>query len=248
MSQEDIDNRFGLPSASSMERVLACPGSFLMEAHLGDTGNRSAANRGTKIHAALEGAIPMAKLSHSDRICVERISFEEAKLVEEFSMEGASQLKEVRLWHFPNGKRTFSGKPDIIHYTRGRALVINYKTGHYPPTPIRHNVQMETEGALAALNIRDENGKELSAVAVALIHPNCDIEKKVSQAHTYSAKDLLFDSVPKLEAAAVEAMKLDAPRKAGSHCEWCRGKKHGICPEYRALSSSAPELVKSTKG
>jgi len=241
------DERCGKPSASSMERVLACPGSFLMEAHLGDTGNRSAANRGTKIHAALEGSIPMAKLSHSDRICVERISFEEAKLVEQFSMEGAHQLKEVRLWHVSGEEKIFSGQPDIIHYTHSRALVINYKTGHYPPTPINKNVQMETEGALAAINVRDE-GKELTSVAVALIHPNCTVDGKVAQAHTYSVKHLLYDSVPKLDSAAREALKVDAPRRAGPHCEWCRGKKHGICPENRVWSKSAPALVNTTQG
>jgi hypothetical protein len=235
------DERLGLPSASGFERIHGeegCPASFLLEQHLHEEGDQQAAKRGERIHAVLEGRYPMASLSYSDKICAERIAFEEGRLVEELGFEGATQIKEQRFWvKDSKGKKLFSGKPDVVHVLHDRALVINYKTGHYAPTPIKENKQMRCE-LLVTANGGNFLFKELTG---ALIHPNAPLpDKSISQYETVSIEALQAE-LPAYQKTAIEAMNPDAPfRPSPKNCRWCKGKKTGACAAY-ALSQQPKE-------
>jgi len=233
-----IDEREGKPSASGMPRLLGteeepgCLGSFQMERRIKDTSNRTAANRGTKIHAAMHGTIPFESLSHSDKICAERLGYEEGRLVEEFGMESATQIKEERLWLVESGVKLFSGQPDVIHLSSQRALVINYKTGHYEPEPIRTNAQMLAEAVLVA------NEFGVHEVTVVLIHPNFSVDGKISQFRTYGTGYLNGEARQKLAEASKKALRPDALRTPSrSACQFCLGKKTKTCPEWLEWSN-----------
>lgn len=226
------DEREHLPSASGMERLFppdGCPGSFQLEAHLSDPSNRAPAARGERIHAAMEGKLPVERLSHSDRICYERLAFEEGRLVEELGFEGATQFKEQRLWYKSGERRLFSGKPDVIHVLSNRALVVNFKTGFFPSTPIKHNRQMLCEGVLVAAS----GNWQFDHIVVALIHPNCALEDgKISQYVRHSIIDLQRAS-RLFEKAVEDALDPDAPRvPSAKACLWCLGRKNKCCQEF----------------
>jgi len=235
-----VDERLGLPSASGMPRLLGtkeepgCLGSFLFEKRLKDPSKKTAANRGTKIHAVMHGMVPFDSLSHSDKICAERLAFEEARLVEEFGMEGATQIKEERLWLEEDGTKIFSGQPDVIHLNPSKALIVNFKTGFYEPEPIQENAQMLAEAVLTSNEYMMP--QELT---VALIHPNVTVAGKISQTHTYQSEYLIYEAWPKLSSVAQAAMKPDAPRNPSrSACNFCLGKKTKTCPEWLEWSNS----------
>jgi hypothetical protein len=232
------DEREDLLSASGFDRVHGpegCPASFMLEKHIADSGDRTAANRGTRIHSALEGTIPMANLAHSDRICAERIAFEEGRLVEELGFEGATQIKEQRFWVTDkNKKKLFSGKPDVIHVLSDRALCLNYKTGFYLPTPIQQNKQMKAEAILTAFS-----GNFLfKTISTALIHPNAPLEDGgISQHAQWPIEQIKMD-LEAFSATARNVLKPDAPfRPSESNCKFCRGKKTGACHAYLEWSS-----------
>jgi hypothetical protein len=228
-----VDERGGLPSASGMERLFppdGCIGSFLMEKHLADLGSRAAAKRGEKIHAVMDGSVAMEALSHSDKLCAERMMFEEGRLVEELGFEGATQFKEKRLWFKAGGEMIFSGKPDVIHVLSRRVLIINYKTGFYAPTPIEKNRQMLCEAILVA----HASSYLFDSVSVALIHPQVDIEGRISQHHTFDISHICMVA-PVFEMIATDAMNEDAPRSPSEkNCRFCKGQKNSMCPEFLA--------------
>lgn len=229
---DEIDEREGAPSASGVGRVMLCHGSFELERRVPDIGGVAAKRRGSKIHEFLMGGFPFEKLGKSQKICAERCMFEEARRVEGCNMERATQIREKRLRLLDNDRRTlFSGQSDVIYFYGETALIINYKTGFYPVTPIHENWQMISEGILTAYHFQD-----VVDVMTCLIHPNAPLESgSISQVAYYTSNELLFANkyLPSLLHACREALKPNASRTPSKEaCMWCHGKKQGCCPEY----------------
>lgn len=227
-----MDERMGVTSSSSMPRVMNCLGSFLFEKQQEDT--RSAyvlktSKRGDKIHAALAGHIPLEKLSKSDFICYERCSFEEGRLVQEHGFEGAQVIREERLKLEENGRVYHTGKPDVVHFFKNKALIINYKTGHLPVENPAVNWQCVSEAILVAHNF-----KATSLIGV-VIHPYAPLENgAISQVYTYSSKQIeAYGNA--LKQGAFQALVPIAPRTPGEWCTYCRGAKNKTCPEWLSI-------------
>jgi hypothetical protein len=233
---KETDERRGLPSASSMPRIHGkdgCLGSFLLESHLTEKGNRTAATRGDKIHAALEGKTPIANLPHSDRICAERMAYQEAELVEELEFEGATQFKEQRFWVHENGKKLFSAKPDVVHVSSDRLLAVNFKSGHYPVHPIEVNNQMICEGVAAAA----AGNFLFKEIAIALIHPNCPLENGKIRQHRIIPIEQIKIHLMELIKTSKEAIMPGAPfNPSEENCRWCKGRKSKACHAYAEWS------------
>jgi hypothetical protein len=190
---------------------------------------KPAADRGVRIHSVMEGTRTIASLNKSDRICAERIMFEEARLIDELNFEGAVQIKEERFWAFGEGfEKLVSAKPDVVHVLNNRALIINYKTGHYAPDPIVDNWQMHTEGAIVA----DSLGY-LQEVTTCMIHPNVGVDGKLSQFTTFD-RPAILRKLWEIKSACQEALLIEARLTPGdAQCKFCKAKKMGLCDTYK---------------
>lgn len=225
-----MDERMGVSSSSSMPRIMQCLGSFHMEKKLADLGSNKPAIRGTRIHDVLGLQLSMESLSYSDKVCAERCAFEEARLVQEYSMEGAAPIREKRLYLKSKGRVYHTGKPDVVHALGKKLLVINFKTGWHAPEDPAINWQSVSEAILA------RNEHKATDVTAAMIHPNAPVKGAISQAYSYSLRQLKeYGAI--LESGCKAALKPDAQRVPGHHCKFCRGAKHKLCPEWREWSN-----------
>ena len=122
--------RGGLPSASGLARVAACPGSFKMEAKSGVVDTSSpAAERGTRIHAMMEGL--EVELSPEERLVAKEMMDYDSVL-----LDCNDLIREVRMWYeWTDGERMFSGKIDVggIDRATGNTVLVNYKTAKVKP-------------------------------------------------------------------------------------------------------------------
>lgn len=225
------DERDGAPSASSAGRILLCLGSFELERRVQDKGGIAAKRRGTKIHDFLMGTVSFDKLGKSQKICAERCMYEEGRIIENLNMEGGAQIREKRLKLIREGRTIFSGQSDVTHFYEHTALIVNYKSGFYPVTPIKENWQMISEAILTAYHFN-----EIKKIYTCLIHPNAPlVDGSISQVESYDSEELLFNPnfMLKLSKACYDALQANAPRTPGhKQCEWCHGKKQECCPEY----------------
>lgn len=140
------DERKGLPSASSMHRIMTCSAFLPLYKHLREAGqlppaqSSDDADRGTELHGHLEDlAYGRTPFGEYDDIALCREMFAEARrqivrsLGEDIDSEGITLLIEERLWHRNlDGEDIASGKFDLvaIDSERKKAVIIDYKTGH----------------------------------------------------------------------------------------------------------------------
>lgn len=227
-SVQTFDERLGLPSASSMDRLMLCAGAFNMERQFPRCETPSG-RRGTKIHAALEGKLPVESLNKSDRISYERHAYNEAYLVEKHGMEGAEVYKEERLWVTDdNLEPLYSAKPDRVYILGNKALVINYKNGFTPQKPIKESWQILTELATVALNF-----SKIERFIGAFTSPNAPYNGMEYQ-DCVSYRSSILASHHAIAINTTAALNPKAPRTPSPEaCEWCSGKLSGMCPEYK---------------
>lgn len=224
---DPTDEREGLPSASAAPRWVPCTASFQLErAYKHRDRPTPSKNRGTKIHKSLEVS-QIANLNHSDAICAERIMYHEGRLVDKHNLEGADVIREQRYWVMVDGKRAFSARIDSIHLTKKLALVINYKTGFYEQEKIDLDWQCAAEAVCAWANLKCD------AVLVAKIHPNTHPGYQARMCDGKTLERL----AKRLKSSAVEAVSRRPKFKPGPmQCQWCLGKKLGICMAYQEWS------------
>tara|TARA_R110002153_G_scaffold3004_4_gene14268 strand:+ start:3703 stop:3993 length:291 start_codon:yes stop_codon:yes gene_type:complete len=91
------DERRGLPSASGLEQIALCPGSFVAQQGIEDVAGEAAA-RGTRIHAYLEGQEIILNTEEQD--CADNLAAKRDEMVERVFPDGKKLkvIKEVRLW------------------------------------------------------------------------------------------------------------------------------------------------------
>jgi hypothetical protein len=217
------DDRLGLPSASSMDRILACPGSFALEARCPED-ETEASKVGTWIHEALAGS--KAQLVGTPRETYEKCIEITNKILEAHSFWGADQYTEIRLWfHADDGRALFSGKPDRVYLQHrplgignSRALIVDYKTlyGEHEEAP--SNMQLRALAVLVARRYK------VGSVIVALVQPNVSPQFTIAE---YGPTDLA-QSMDQI-LAGIKAATPEARRTPGDHCKWCKAKT--ICPE-----------------
>lgn len=228
--------REGLPSASGLDAEIRCPGRRNLVGNEKQSESK-AAQRGTKIHEVLAGSVPLGSIPESDHWTIQRIMFEECRLVDGelipgFELHGADCLRESeekgRLWlSNDNLDRVFSAKPDCIYVkTVGKKKIVvdvNYKTGYSRTVPISRNWQIKSETVLAAL----QHGAD--AAVGLLIHPHHP--DSLSEVLAFNA-ETLHENEQRILAAVEEFKNPDAPRTPnGISCAYCPARKR--CPEYQ---------------
>lgn len=231
------DERAGLPSASGMQRIALCPGSWLAEAGMPteEKGEGSDAGIGTLVHAELAGASVEA-LSEAEKEVADRCRAIESQLLEAFApFVQRSVLREHRLWMVnESGNRIASGQADAVFLFSGaRALIVDYKTGRLGAESATGNLQLRMLAVLL-----HEAMPHLANITVAIIQPLAT--PRVSEC-TYSLADLIAAREQIVELLA-EANREGAKRNAGeAQCKHCRAR--ATCPEIErvtlALASQA---------
>lgn len=193
------DERQGRPSASKMERLYLCPGSWQFEQRLRAEGNLApegedaARDTGDRVHALISGSEPFELAEESERGLVQQAWDMERRLREkvfgEAQNDNFAELREVRLWQYetdlPQTKPIQSAKVDYACYDtiRDRGLVIDYKTGWGDHEESDRNIQIAAQ--VAALSFQHSSIDEWHAFLyqpragepVHVVYKGGDIEK-----------------------------------------------------------------------
>lgn len=218
----ELDVRKGRPSASGMQRLVLCPGSWLAEKGCPDVGSE-AAELGTRLHKHMElGTTPE---DAEEAEAVEWCRKMEVQLAERYvAPMGADRvLREVRWW---GHNEAFSGQADVVFVHEGCALVLDYKFGRVPVAAARDNMQLAALAYLALRNLPD-----VDVVFCGILQPLASRqEPRVVRYHREMKGQL---EVYFMQAVA-EAEKLHARRVPGEvQCRYCKAKAD--CPACHGL-------------
>jgi len=238
------DERGGLPSASSFQRLVFCPGSRAAEAAIphGTIPASDLADAGTRIHDALKTG-EIEDLAHNEEQIASKLKeMEEAALAEfcdDFSLEIADMeiIREERFWI----AGVTSARVDFaaVHKRLPMALLLDSKTGFLKVTGARENWQLRV--GICALN-ETFGPFETARVAIAQYRlkerfSKCDYDATyLKRAKT---EILFYDARSKEE---------DAPFAAGPWCQYCRAKP--TCPTmatYALLPSVFAKTIELKK-
>lgn len=209
------DVRRNKPSASGVERLSLCPGSWnLCQSLPPETASESEdAASGTRIHAALCGE-NSERLSDDDLTTF--LACKDLEIQARMRVLGveASETvtREKRLWLGDS----FSGQYDFLAISGNKAVLLDYKTGRGEVESAEGNLQLR---ALACLVAKEH--PELDEITVGIIQPWASPQLSLCR---YGRGDLL--------AAEMELLQIldcaddpDAKRIPGEkQCRWCRGK------------------------
>lgn len=171
------DERLGLPSASIIERLALCPGSWKMSRGLPEITTpelQAWSEAGDRIHLWLEApnifTLPPEELDVARRCLAERQKL--MLVVQEASDAAAADfttIVEKRLWLRNNGRKQFSGKIDFAAYSifKMAALVVDYKTNRGDVAAAADNLQLRAGAVLLWLNLE----KRVHNIYAAIIQP-----------------------------------------------------------------------------
>lgn len=227
------DERQNLPSASGLERIALCPGSWAAEqtSPAPDTSSPEA-DSGTAIHAALAGEKPARPLTEEEeRIATacHRLATETAAATYGALEHADTLILEQRLWLRQEGQPVLSGKPDLVAIYGMRALIIDYKTGRGEVTDAARNLQLRALVALVASNYH------VREATVVIVQP---FSTAGTSSARYNDDDIAAAREHVLEVLAGAAAP-DAQRIPSTDaCRYCRAK--AICPEARTEALAVP--------
>lgn len=243
------DPRRGLPSASSLERLHNCPGSWLASKDMPDESN-DVAESGTRIHRALETK-SMAGLSADEEQTAQMCDDQAWNVIADWSpnMTGTPH-NEIRLGLTQIGgvvvvtddtkaDLVFTGQADLIIIDGKRGLVLDYKTGRGEVASAEENLQLRGLAVMAAWVWR------LDSVRVAIVQPwagPASVADYDENALTAS-RLWLFDLVKNVTKEDQDTLS------PGNWCKYCKAK--AACPALRkavinALDVVHPETLPST--
>lgn len=227
------DERERLPSASGMERLALCPGSFLLEVEHGEKTTSDDATLGNRIHDWL--AWRKVQLTPEEQELADACEEHAKRVFEEWEAAGpgynSDVIREQRMWaRDADGlDRTWSGKPDLVAIVQRdngirRALVIDYKTGRGDVTQAAGNMQLRALAVLVAEEF------SVSEVRVAIVQP-------LAGRPTVCDYDDVALAVAEVEINSIVrwAMKPGQERRPSpAACKYCSAK--AACPEGRNLA------------
>jgi len=220
---QTIDERLNLPSASSAERLVNCPGSWALEQGIKELDQTEDAASGDRVHAFLAGDkhVPLDDQEQEMVNQCERIT---GKLVDAYKAIGKLTdpvcVSEKRVWLFNAGKKVFSGRWDRLYYSGTFGLLIDYKTGRNDVAEADRNWQLLSLAVLAS------EAYDLNHVIVAIVQPWSKGQFTLAE---YEASDLIKAS-SQLRTAIAKA-QTSQERRPGKWCEWCKAKTK--CAEFQ---------------
>ena len=238
------DPRGGMPSASAIGQVEACPASQRLQRGLTDLRNddeREWAASGDRIHKWLEGK-ELVNLDADELDVAERCLRDRDEIISTLAGQGTfvtgepiQVFTETRIWWPRAGKRRTSGQADFTQVQGSVALVVDYKTSYGDQPASADNLQLRT---LAVLTWRKHPG--VTDVHVAIIQPL--VGKPVVCHYDLAA---LEASERQLDHILTLADDGDAKPVAGHHCRFCRAKL--TCPAALAVVDQVAAVPKNVE-
>lgn len=233
MDSEPNDEREGLPSASGIEQMKLCPGSWNYQKMFPSSGG-SDANEGTIRHDLIEqvirGDITLDSIEDEQQHeCTKRaLHLLEMVEVEAGVSDGnplnngkhhINQWLEKRLWLNQNENKVYSAKYDLLReYEGGIYLLVDWKTLYGDHTPAPDNIQLLAQ-ALAVYR----NSEGMTKMYCSLVEP--------FPTATFSLVEYSTDRLEQLESLVTtivsEANKETAEKVVGlKQCKFCNGLAH----------------------
>lgn len=222
------NERQGLPSASSMERYMLCPGSYAAEQGQPEQASDDA-EIGNRVHAVLAGETVTPPLNDDEERTMEACRSQATAILDAYLPHRDEIILERRYWW----GQQWSGKPDVvaIDTLQCHAVVLDYKTGRGEVASAEGNMQLR---ALAVLVYVEH---QVERITVAIAQPLAG-EASVC---TYQADDLRKARIEILEIIT-GIHQPDAPRRPSAKaCRYCKAK--AVCPEALATAEAAPLAV-----
>lgn len=214
------DERQGRPSASGMQRLFLCPGSWQAEKKCPVDEESKDASMGTMLHACMEqGTTPE---DPEDAEAVAWCRETEDSLCEKYlGSADVNRYREVRL--FERGDRLFSGKPDMVAVGSRKAFVVDYKFGRIPVEAAECNLQLSAVAVLV-MDMFEEGA--VDEVFVCILQPYASRKEPAVCRYTRESVEqarAFFQTCIKL--AQDEHAPLKPSEKA---CRYCRAQSS--CP------------------
>jgi hypothetical protein len=246
---ETTGERRNHPSASGMERIALCPGSFLLEQEAvrqagGNSNSNEFAEFGTRVAECVERhytgqarPIQTPEVLAAAQRMIAHTTIVYAAAVNAFGARGitlppsigtvAGIRVEARMWSAGN---RYSGRADLILYDKmGKwAIIVDHKSGWLPVTVAADNWQLRT---LAVL-FRTRTG--INDILVAIVQPNQGTPTMAGfDKETLDLAERSIDNI--VTAAMISGADLNPSPKA---CRYCSGI--GLCSEaYKLFMSVA---------
>ena len=214
------DERQGLPSASGMQRLFLCPGSWQAERKCQVDEESEDAALGTILHAHMEHETTPEGPEDAEAVawCYEMETFLcEKHLGMKKDWTDVQTIREVRL--FERG-RLFSGKPDMVAICNRKAFVVDYKFGRIPVTTAERNLQ------LSALAVLVMDRCEVDEVSVCILQPYASRKDPAVCRYT---RESVEQARAFFRACIERAQDEHAPLKPSEKaCRYCRAQSS--CP------------------
>ena len=255
--------RRDLPSASMVERIALCPGSWRLAKGLTEEKTpeqQEWADSGSRIHLHLEcpEMVDLSPWPEEVDIADECVN-QRSSLIEKIfgfpatlglDAKKVVEYREQRLWWQHNGKDAFSGKLDYSMIGKEAALVVDYKTGRGDVAEAASNLQLRTQALLLWHNLIQplhgprggRKGTTVRKIYVAVVQPLISREPEVCE---YTIADLLTAGAEL--NAILEAIDVPgAPLNPGvKQCQFCPAKLRcpaavGVLEELSKMSSTHP--------
>ncbi len=217
------DERQGLPSASGMQRLFLCPGSWNAERKCPHDEESEDAAMGTMLHACMEQGTTPEDPEDAEAVawCREMEDFLCNKYL---GSTDVSRYREVRL--FERGDRLFSGKPDMVAVGTRRALVVDYKFGRLPVAAAECNLQLS---ALAVLVMDMFEDGAVDEVFVCILQPYASRKEPAVCRYT---RESVEQARAFFRACIEQAQDEHAPLKPSEKaCRYCRAQSS--CPAVK---------------
>lgn len=217
------DERQGLPSASGMQRLFLCPGSWQAEKKCPVDEESEDAAMGTMLHACMEqGTMPedpedaeaVAWCREMEKnLCEKHLGMNE-------NWTEVQTAREVRLFEWD---RLFSGKPDMVAICNRKAFVVDYKFGRIPVTTAERNLQ------LSALAVLAMDRCEVDEVFVCILQPYASRKDPAVCRYT---RESVEQARAFFRACIERAQDEHAPLKPSEKaCRYCRAQSS--CPAVK---------------
>ncbi len=230
------DPRKGVPSASGIERIVLCRGSWIAEQQCMPEATSKDAAAGTRMHQYME--LGSSSSDEDENEALEWCRKTELDLAQALLSDGYTSSREMRLWlkddDDDDDDEVMSGQADIVYSDNDKALVIDYKFGRGEVTTSPKNKQLLALAVLVYVN----SPSPLQDVYCAILQPYLSRQKP--ELVRYSASQLEA-AKPQLIALIDQAANPMQPLKASAKaCKYCRAA--ATCLQLRtSLSTVANE-------
>lgn len=238
MKTTEQDERMGLPSASGMQRIAYCPGSWRAEQSCPEPDEASEdALMGTRLHAHMEADTIPDDPEEAEAInwCTDMIAALEAKYLmggDGFNCADYEAEKEdIREIRMVDTQGQFSGKPDRVVIYCDKALIVDYKFGRALVSRADCNLQLATLAVLVR-----QHYLETGTVYAAILQPYAS--RSEPTVCKYDIEQLA--AAERYIRQVIAAANTDgAPlRPQASACKYCRAQ--ASCPAIsRQLRTAA---------